>query len=81
VLRMRNPRPGDRLRPLGLGGSKKLQDVFVDAKVPREDRPSWPVLEGDGAVIWVPGLARGEGAAVTAATRRVLVVEAHRVRS
>jgi tRNA(Ile)-lysidine synthase len=81
VLRMRNPRPGDRLRPLGLGGSKKLQDVFVDAKVAREDRPSWPVLEGDGAVIWVPGLARGEGAAVTAATRRVIVVEAHRVRS
>src|SRR5262249_12325433 len=37
-IRMRNPRPGDRVRPLGLGGSKKLQDVFVDAKVPRAER-------------------------------------------
>jgi tRNA(Ile)-lysidine synthase len=78
-IRMRNPRPGDRLRPLGLGGSKKLQDVFVDAKVPRVERCSWLVLESGGAVLWVPGLARDEGAPVASATRRVLVVEARRV--
>jgi tRNA(Ile)-lysidine synthase len=77
-LWVRNPRPGDRVRPLGLGGSKKLQDVFVDAKVPRAERSSWLVLEDGASVLWVPGLARAEQATVTSATRRVLVVEARR---
>jgi tRNA(Ile)-lysidine synthase len=77
-LRFRNPQPGDRMRPVGLGGSKKLQDVFVDAKVPRAERSSWLVLEVGGVVLWVPGLARAEQATVTPATRRVLVVEARR---
>jgi tRNA(Ile)-lysidine synthase len=77
-LRLRNPQPGDRVRPVGLGGSKKLQDVFVDAKVPRAERSSWLVLEVGGVVLWVPGLARAEQATVTPATRRVLVVEARR---
>src|SRR5262249_15938352 len=40
-LRLRVPQPGDRVRQVGLGGSKKLQDVFVDAKVPRAERSSW----------------------------------------
>jgi len=66
------------MRPVGLGGSKKLQDLFVDAKVPRAERSTWLILEVGGAVLWVPGLARSEQATVTSATRRVLVVEARR---
>jgi tRNA(Ile)-lysidine synthase len=78
-LRIRKPRPGDRIRPLGLGGTKKLQDVFVDAKVPREERAAWPVVES-GAILWLPGLVRSEHATVGPGTRRVLVVEAARRR-
>jgi tRNA(Ile)-lysidine synthase len=77
-LRVRSPKPGDRIRPLGLGGSRKLQDVFVDAKVPRHERATWPILETGGVIAWVPGLVRGEVALVERTTRRLLVVEALR---
>ena len=46
------------------GGSKKLQDVFVDAKVPRAERDAWPVVVRDEEVVAVPGIvedARGTG--------------------
>ena len=51
ALQVRARRPGDRLR-----GRKKLQDVFVDAKVPVRLRDTWPILALDDVVIWVPGL-------------------------
>ncbi len=56
-LVVRSWRFGDRYRPLGLGGrSRKLQDLFVDRKVPRDDRGRVPlVLDADGRVIWVIG--------------------------
>lgn len=53
-------RDGDRMRPAGLGGTKKLQDLFTDRKVPRELRRSIPVLEAGGEIAWVPGVAVGE---------------------
>jgi tRNA(Ile)-lysidine synthase len=80
-LRVRSPKPGDRIRPLGLGGTKKLQDVFVDAKVPRHERATWPILEAGGVIAWVAGLARSEEALVEGASRRLLVVEALRQHS
>ncbi|MGH7856986.1 MAG: tRNA lysidine(34) synthetase TilS, partial [Candidatus Binatia bacterium] len=79
-LRVRPPAPGDRIRPLGLGGSKKLQDVFVDGKVPREERSRWPVVEAGGAIVWVPGLARSEIGRISDGSGEVLVIEARRVR-
>lgn len=57
VLTVRGWRDGDRMRPLGLGGSKSLQDVFVDRKVPRELRRTLPVVESAGGEIaWVAGV-------------------------
>ena len=51
--------PGDRVYPLGLNGSKKLQDVFVDAKVPQHLRNSWPiVVTAQNEIVWVPQLVR-----------------------
>lgn len=49
---------GDRMRPAGLGGTKKLQDLFVDARLPAWMRRHWPVVVQDGEVIWVPLIAR-----------------------
>jgi tRNA(Ile)-lysidine synthase len=54
-LRLRAWRPGDRFRPLGLGGEKKLQDFFVDAKLPREERHRVPLLVAGECVAWVVG--------------------------
>ena len=52
---MRSRRPGDRLRPLGLGGEKKLQDILVDAKVPAAERDGVPLICGPQGIIWVVG--------------------------
>jgi tRNA(Ile)-lysidine synthetase-like protein len=50
-------RPGLRMRPAGGRGTRKLQDIFVDARVPREDRDGWPLVFAGEKLAWVPGLA------------------------
>ncbi|HEX2161448.1 MAG TPA: tRNA lysidine(34) synthetase TilS [Thermoleophilaceae bacterium] len=70
AVTVRGWRDGDRIRPLGLGGSKSLQDIFTDRKVPRELRRSLPIVEVDGQIAWVAGLAVGERFAVTPATTK-----------
>lgn len=54
-LTVRSPAPGDRMRPLGMNGRKKLQDLFVDAKTPRRLRNRTPVVEIHGEVACVAG--------------------------
>lgn len=53
--------PGDRFKPLGMSGSRKVQDIFGDAKTPREERGRIPLLECGGEIVWIPGcrVARG----------------------
>jgi tRNA(Ile)-lysidine synthase len=53
-------REGDRMRPAGLGGSKSLQDLFTDRKVPRALRRTLPVVEAGGEIVWVAGVAVDE---------------------
>jgi tRNA(Ile)-lysidine synthetase-like protein len=50
-------RPGLRMRPAGGRGSRKLQDILVDARVPREERDSWPLVFAGDRLAWVPGIA------------------------
>jgi tRNA(Ile)-lysidine synthase len=71
ALRVRSPAPGDRLRLLA-GGTRKLQDILVDAKVPREARSRVPVMTAGDEILWVPGLARGAGAALGPRTTSVV---------
>ena len=54
-------RPGLRMRPAGGRGTRKLQDMFVDARVPREDRDAWPLVFAGDALVWVPGVAVDAG--------------------
>ncbi len=56
-LEVRAWQPGDRLQ----GRSKKVQDVFVDAKVPRRDRAAWPLVVEGGEVVCVPGIVETAG--------------------
>ena len=58
---VRSWRPGDRMKPLGMKGSKKIQDVFVDEKVPAEQRRRLPILECNGEIIWLPGYRVAQG--------------------
>ena len=61
ALLVRAAQPGDRMAPLGMDGTKKLQDIFTDAKVPRDQRAQIPVVECRGQIVWLPGyrVARG----------------------
>jgi len=71
-LTLRTRRPGERFRPLGAPGEKKLQDFFVDRKVPRHLRDAWPVVADASGVVWVVGLEIAERVRVSEATREVL---------
>jgi tRNA(Ile)-lysidine synthase len=55
-LSVRRRRPGDRFQPAGMSESKKLQDFFVDAHVPRDQRDSVPLFESPSGIVWVGGL-------------------------
>ncbi len=71
-LRVRNYRPGDRFRPLGMGGRKKVKDCFIDWKVPMEERPRVPLILSEGAIVWVAGYRISEDVRVTPQTERVV---------
>ncbi len=62
-LIVRNRRPGDRMRPLGMLGSKKLKALFIDEKIPRDKRQQIPVVlsKKTGKIIWVAGVKAAEG--------------------
>lgn len=77
-LIVRSRKPGDRLRPLGLGGSKKLQDILVDAKVPSGRRDAVPVIADRLGIVWVVGHCMDERVAVSGKTRRVARLRAKR---
>jgi tRNA(Ile)-lysidine synthase len=60
-LRVRGWRPGDRLA----GRTKKIQDVFVDAKIPRSEREAWPLVVRGDDVVAVPGIVDAPGIQAT----------------
>jgi len=72
---VRNKLPGDRFSPLGLKGTKKLQDFFVDEKVPAEERDRVPIVESVGKVVWVAGRRLDERAKVTEKTKKIVKLE------
>lgn len=60
-LVIRSWRPGDRIRPFGMRGSKKIHDILVDAKVPRADRGRIPVVAHGDTIVWLPGYRVASG--------------------
>jgi len=60
-ITVRNFEPGDRINPLGMEGSRKLQDIFTDQKIPRAQRPAVPVVICRGEIIWLPGYRTARG--------------------
>jgi tRNA(Ile)-lysidine synthase len=60
TIEVRTWREGDRMRPLGMEGTKTLGDLFSDSGVPRSERHSRPVVTVDGNVAWVAGVAVSE---------------------
>jgi tRNA(Ile)-lysidine synthase len=78
-LSVRNRRPGDRLRPFGAPGRRKVQDVFVDRKVPRSERDRVPiVVDASGRIVWVAGVVIADECRVTAPEAGVVILELRR---
>jgi tRNA(Ile)-lysidine synthase len=74
-LTVRSRRPGDWLRPAGLGGRKKLQDYFVDRKLPRAVRDFVPlVVDRFDRIIWVAGYTIDDQFGVTDPAQPVLLL-------
>ena len=79
-LAVRSRHPGDRFRPLGQRGRKKLQDFLVDRKIPREMRDSLPlVVDGNDRIVWVVGQSVAEDFRVTEPSRGVILLKARRL--
>jgi tRNA(Ile)-lysidine synthase len=75
-LVVRTWREGDRMRPLGMDGSKSLQDLFTDRGVPRSLRHRLPVVTAAGRVVWVAGVAVSEDFRLVPEAREVAVLTA-----
>jgi tRNA(Ile)-lysidine synthase len=77
-LIVRNRRPGDRIQVLGLNGSKKVQDMFVDEKIAPSERELYPLLfDASGRLLWIPGIRRSNHALTESRTQDVLFIRAH----
>jgi tRNA(Ile)-lysidine synthase len=75
-LVVRSRRAGDRFRPFGAPGRRKLQDVFVDRKVPRGARDRVPVVvDGAGRIVWVVGHGIADECRVTAPGASVVLLK------
>ena len=73
-LRLRQRINGDRFRPLGMNGSKKLKDYFIDLKVPRGERDKVPLLVDEKNIIWVVGFQISQDYRITVSTKNILKI-------
>ena len=71
-LKARNFRVGDRFIPLGMNDFKKVKDVFIDKKIPSEERKKIPILVSHDDIVWVYGIRIDDRHKIKHATKRVL---------
>lgn len=71
-LIVRPRQEGDRLRPFGGVGTKKVKDLFIDAHIPLEQRDFLPLVCDEQGILWIPTVRRSDRGAVTNSTKQVL---------
>ena len=73
AFEVRGWQPGDRFRPIGAPGTKKLKDWFIDRQIPLKERKLLPlVLSNSGEIVWVPGFPPAESLKIGATTKLAL---------
>jgi len=73
AFEVRGWQPGDRFRPIGAPGSKKLKDWFIDRQIPAKERKLLPlVLTNSGEIAWVPGFPPADNLKIRATTKLAL---------
>jgi tRNA(Ile)-lysidine synthase len=80
-LAVRTRRPGDRLQPFGMQGTKKLKKLLGELGVPGGERSRIALVTSNDQIIWIAGYRRAQAAPVTGQTRQVLILEAERLQS
>ncbi len=74
-LTVRTRREGDRFRPVGAPGGRKLKEVFIDRKLPRERRDRLPLIAKEAEVLFIPGVGIADTVKADDNTRRMLVIK------
>jgi tRNA(Ile)-lysidine synthase len=74
-LTLRFPRPGEKIQPLGMFGTKKLKNIFIDRKIPLTDRKRTPLLADARSVIWIVGSVLSDRMKITGETTNILKIE------
>lgn len=74
-LTLRFPRPGDRIRPLGMDGTKKLKNEFIDRKIPLRMRKRTPLIADVHSVLWVVGSVLSDRVKITDRAKKILKIE------
>ncbi|MFT4415997.1 tRNA lysidine(34) synthetase TilS [Fredinandcohnia humi] len=73
---VRTRKSGDKMKLKGMNGSKKVKDIFIDQKVPLQQRDVWPVVEDSkGDILWLPGLKKSSFEAECKTKSRYIVLE------
>jgi tRNA(Ile)-lysidine synthase len=73
-LRVANWQAGDTMEPLGLGGRKKLSDLFREKHIPAPSRASLLLVADAAGILWVPGVAQAERTRVLPTTRLAVTI-------
>lgn len=75
---IRGRKNGDKIIPLGMNGSKKLKDIFIDMKIPKEERDNIPILCFDENIAWIIGIRTSEEYKLTNKSKNILKVVVRR---
>ena len=60
-LHIRTRKNGDKMQVKGMLGRKKINDIFIDSKIPLQERDLWPiVVDSNGTIVWLPGLKKSK---------------------
>ena len=73
-ISIRNRNDGDKIIPLGMSGSKKIKDIFIDMKIPKEERDNIPILCFDEKIAWIIGIRTSEEYKLTNKSKNILKV-------
>ena len=60
-LYVRNRNEGDYIEILGMNGKRKIKDIFIDEKIPKDIRDKYPiVVDSNNTVVWIPGIKKSK---------------------
>jgi len=72
---LRTIKPGDRIAPLGMAGSLKVSDLFINQKIPQPARMNWPLISDDEKIIWVVGIRIANECRITSDTKQIILLK------